>query len=899
MCDESGYIVYWAEENEKYRIVEKNIVSFDAGGGTGTMEDEEAAEQYTLPECTFTAPEGMRFKTWEIDGFQYEPGESIYVLSGAELTAVWEEIPLEAMWGMSAETLTQKGDIEDAVLSVEKGEAKYIRLIANIDRDLVLSGNDAVAVIDLNGYTISSDGYTLYVDSGADITLVNTGDTTGKIICTETGCSPILVWDAFLTIENDDIYMSSKYYVVINECSEGSESSVIINGGCFYSVVGWVLNNTGTMIINDCDFISDDPQIEFDIVGGKLDFSNFAEPEKLKDYFLCVGGEKEFIVGEDVILPSGYSVYSEYGDVLETMLHAGGRICKNHEHTYVNKSYVYDDFGHALCCDICKVLKTDAAFEVHEFDDNMECFCGCKIDIEKRVYIADKEIKDGEYCTETLNIVTEKPTTGGYAYYKDGVLVLHNFNLEMTGEYTSLIDTTTDLIILLEGDNRLSTDYYVISTYYGDVLFTGKGTLEIRGDVGVFAEGGDVSVESGTIDIFSEDDGVYIFVGDFVMYGGTLSVNECGDDGIDVSDGNVFIEGGILNINSDDHGMDVDMINAEYEIIVYGGTVQLVCGDEGIETDTDVIIESGVVDIVAEDIGIDSEKSVIINGGTVSIEAHDTEGIQAVKEVVITDGTVTVTGGLVGIYCEGEYEFDENGDLKEITDGHIRLLGGNIKIAGVEVVAVSAFGDIQVSCVMEVIAPDNAYVKEQEEYGYICKTFVVEKEGQEQVVLAFELKENSDLKHTDETPLDHVCDVCGLTFEAHTYDEGKITTKPGCEKTGVKTFTCICGETYTEIVEKTGHLDKNNDNKCDICEKAMSEESDVPGGDTMNGGVSEEETTGSEEESESESKNESDDDTLKDTPGTGDDVSRQMLFVMILVLTSAVSVKMSSMKKCK
>jgi hypothetical protein len=128
------------------------------------------------------------------------------------------------MWGMSAETLTQKGDIEDAVLSVEKGEAKYIRLIANIDRDLVLSGNDAVAVIDLNGYTISSDGYTLYVDSGADITLVNTGDTTGKtcvlnastIVCTVSASAQNSATLSSVTINGKNVATTTTSYTISN-----------------------------------------------------------------------------------------------------------------------------------------------------------------------------------------------------------------------------------------------------------------------------------------------------------------------------------------------------------------------------------------------------------------------------------------------------------------------------------------------------------------------------------------------------------------------------------------------------------------------------------------------------------------------------------------------------------
>lgn len=40
----------------------------------------------------------------------------------------------------------------------------------------------------------------------------------------------------------------------------------------------------------------------------------------------------------------------------------------------------------------------------------------------------------------------------------------------------------------------------------------------------------------------------------------------------------------------------------------------------------------------------------------------------------------------------------------------------------------------------------------------------------------------------------------------HAWDAGVVTTEPGCETEGVKTFTCSkCGETKTEAIKATGH----------------------------------------------------------------------------------------------
>ena len=64
--------------------------------------------------------------------------------------------------------------------------------------------------------------------------------------------------------------------------------------------------------------------------------------------------------------------------------------------------------------------------------------------------------------------------------------------------------------------------------------------------------------------------------------------------------------------------------------------------------------------------------------------------------------------------------------------------------------------------------------------------------------------------------------VCLFSFEYdgvnHVYDNGKITTEPTCTEKGVKTFTCSCGDSYTEEVEAKGH--SFDDGVCTFCGEA-------------------------------------------------------------------------------
>ena len=70
-------------------------VTYDANGGSGTMEADSVAvgEELTLPQCGFTAPGGKQFKCWEIGSETYAPGEKITVDSHVTVKAVWENVP--------------------------------------------------------------------------------------------------------------------------------------------------------------------------------------------------------------------------------------------------------------------------------------------------------------------------------------------------------------------------------------------------------------------------------------------------------------------------------------------------------------------------------------------------------------------------------------------------------------------------------------------------------------------------------------------------------------------------------------------------------------------------------------------------------------------------------------
>lgn len=79
-----------------YAIWEQRYTaSFDANGGTGTMSPQvvDLSGEYTLPENSFGAPDGKRFKAWDVNGVEKMPGDTVSVTADITVTALWEDIP--------------------------------------------------------------------------------------------------------------------------------------------------------------------------------------------------------------------------------------------------------------------------------------------------------------------------------------------------------------------------------------------------------------------------------------------------------------------------------------------------------------------------------------------------------------------------------------------------------------------------------------------------------------------------------------------------------------------------------------------------------------------------------------------------------------------------------------
>lgn len=111
---------------------------------------------------------------------------------------------------------------------------------------------------------------------------------------------------------------------------------------------------------------------------------------------------------------------------------------------------------------------------------------------------------------------------------------------------------------------------------------------------------------------------------------------------------------GVLNVNAENEGID-----SELHLTVNGGIINIVSGDDGINTNEDGVsvttVNGGTLNIkvsenAAEGDGIDSNGWIVINGGNIFSQACSKSGdagIDSDNGIYINGGTVTATGNML------------------------------------------------------------------------------------------------------------------------------------------------------------------------------------------------------------------------------------------------------------
>ena len=728
---ESGYSLY--EENSGERVtalsysttyvldVTKYALDYSVDGATVTFAPE---ERYVLSETpvSFTVEPDALYELISVTGktasgadfeisYDEESGTYSFAMPEDDVTVTVQAKYAPFVWGNTSDAMTSTGDFFDLVAAINAGEAPYAKLLA--DYEVELSESDVAvsgkSFIDLNGHLLefyAPNASKVVLGEGADITL-------------------------FVEQKVDGV---NTYDYDVHGAFELQSGSKLTVSGAY--LIGYIFYNGGTL----------------DISAAHL--ATYCELYNLTDAEITIADVVTFAAPFRAFDPAWYNDPNYEGYTVPTVTTLAARV-ENIAFAYIEAVFtVTFDFGkgsgtmptvEVSSGDFGRDIPTPEGLShpeglaligwTYEGKDYDCIFANSFYATELAditltakwgapLYVGGVGMNDGDYlasgATETT---TKRPTTGGYAYYKNGVLTLNNY--QFTGEgfayeydgyydekYFALIYSTTDLVIELVGNSNFvgtaifydeDHDYYFNADtdgvrVKGDLTVRGKGSLNIKvEDDGFYIE--DLIFESGTVTIVSNDEAIESD-SITVLDGALITVSE---DGVDSK--NVTVKGGEFYLLPEDDDDDVEL---DTQTLTVTGGKLVVKGCYGIYADY-VTVSGGVVEVEAEESGAitpcdedNKDGFVTISGGKVTLYSEYNSAIYSTGDVTVSGGEVTLYGEY-GIYADGdvtvtggELEIEAYNDAI-YAEGDVTISGGDIYTYSYSYNGISAYGNITIS----------------------------------------------------------------------------------------------------------------------------------------------------------------------------------------------------------
>lgn len=263
-------------------------------------------------------------------------------------------------------------------------------------------------------------------------------------------------------------------------------------------------------------------------------------------------------------------------------------------------------------------------------------------------------------------------TTG--AYVTGGTVTINGGNIDITAKTTTETDGTVSNGDGIQADTLLSITGGTINvTAAGEALKANASSVEYLLDATLTqtpAEGdGCISITGGTITASAGKDGIKAVKNVTVSDSADITITKAGE-GIQVNE-TVYNTDGTTVIGF-----------VEGEIDINGGTLNIICSEDGIQCGTgNVVVTGGNVIVDSQQDCIQSENIINISGGTFNLKAY-----RGAPNTVSSNNS-TVSESCKGIkaanlvYISGG-EFSINTYDDAVHSNHTaRILGGNIEIA--------------------------------------------------------------------------------------------------------------------------------------------------------------------------------------------------------------------------
>ncbi len=290
----------------------------------------------------------------------------------------------------------------------------------------------------------------------------------------------------------------------------------------------------------------------------------------------------------------------------------------------------------------------------------------------------ENTISDGADYTLT----DEETTLDAAVFSKDDLTINGAGKLTITGNYKHAVVSKDDLVVTA-GDLAVSAENIGLSgkdsvkLYETSVTIT-AGTDGIRSENGAEEGKGFVSAVNSTVTITSGKDGIQAET-DFLSENSELTVTAGGGSEARSADASesfkgikagstLTISGGSFQINALDDGLHTDG-----SLLIAGGDLLIRSGDDAVHANEKAEIADGTLNLTARE-GIEATYT-LISGGDITIQATD-DGINAARKSSVQTPAVEITGGAVTITMG-------SGDTDGIdSNGNIIITGGTVRVSG-------------------------------------------------------------------------------------------------------------------------------------------------------------------------------------------------------------------------
>lgn len=588
---------------------ETYTVTFDANGGSGTMESQTflEGEIWTIPECTFTPPEGKAFDYWVISPKEGEqpgfpragkPENGLGFAFDAIAQAQWKDAPTPATYKITVTNGKAYSDeaCTTEVTSASEGTRVYFKTDTPPAGKFGITGWSPSTVEISYIYDVPS-----FLMPGEDVTI-------------NTLFADQIPYTVDLTTNTAD---GSK---VVSEMRMACEQGVVSSPNHMASVCKIDLDNNGDLDISFNQAYTKEMTV--------LESTN-------------LHGDYTITVAEAVYSPITFK-FPDTTPVTEYPVWVGDT-----QVTSANKDDILSDGGKAKFDPDTNTLTLNDPTVTGSHADGIICY----------------DPTDPSSSAPELLKITGSATLG------DGSTFVGILGIESAIELNGTFDVNGTECGVEAFDVTISggtvTAHGGVSgiATYKDITITG-GTVDATGDTkyGIGSDTKNITISGGKVTATGQEAGIY--AGDVVSISGGTVTAYGGKDGIN-SDGGIIVDGGSITATGDNYGIRCDATEAVITInsgtVIATGTASYA---HGITSECPININGGTVKATGGIIGIYANAKLTIGNGITSV-TMDGETAVSGKPISLGDGLMIkepLNGG-IGSQYGGNTIIKENGDV--------------------------------------------------------------------------------------------------------------------------------------------------------------------------------------------------------------------------------------------